>query len=46
MVVPIGSRDRQQLVVLTAAGGGIERRVITGCRFVPLLGAGGFADRA
>ena len=46
MVVPIGSRDRQQLVVLTAAGGGVERRVITGCRFVPLLGAGGFADRA
>lgn len=44
MVAPIGSREQQQLVLLTRTAGDIEQRVLTHCRFVPLLGAGGFAD--
>lgn len=45
MVAPIGSRQQQELVVLTRTGDRCDRRVLTLCRFVPLLGEGGFSDR-
>lgn len=45
LVVPVGSRDEQllQLVVRTPEGPAVLRSVP--CRFVPLLGAEGFAQR-
>ncbi|HJM76304.1 MAG TPA: protein-L-isoaspartate(D-aspartate) O-methyltransferase [Dehalococcoidia bacterium] len=45
MVAPIGSRDQQELVVLTRTGDSCDRRVLTACRFVPLFGEGAFEDR-
>ncbi len=43
LVIPIGSREEQVLVVLTKRGGAIERRDVGPVRFVPLLGAHGWA---
>jgi len=42
LVIPVGSRDDQELRVLTKRGGQIEQRVPTLCQFVPLRGAGGW----
>lgn len=44
IVAPIGSRDRQELVVATKRGETLERRSLGGCRFVPLRGQYGFED--
>jgi len=44
LVVPRGSRFGQELVlVLKSAAGPVERETVP-CRFVPLVGVGGFAD--
>lgn len=42
LVIPVGSRDDQELRVLTKRGGQIEQRVPTLCQFVPLRGAEGW----
>jgi protein-L-isoaspartate(D-aspartate) O-methyltransferase len=42
MVIPVGTRDDQELRVLTKRGGQIEQRVPTLCQFVPLRGAEGW----
>jgi protein-L-isoaspartate(D-aspartate) O-methyltransferase len=43
MVVPVGDyRFSQILVIVRKIGGRIERRESIGCRFVPLIGEGGF----
>jgi protein-L-isoaspartate(D-aspartate) O-methyltransferase len=44
IVVPRGTRWSQQLVLLTASRAGLVERGSVACRFVPLVGAGGFAD--
>ena len=42
MVIPVGGRGDQELLLITKNGGRIERRVATGCRFVPLRGQEGW----
>ena len=43
LVIPIGTRDEQTLVVFTKRGTTLERADIVPVRFVPLLGAQGWA---
>ena len=43
LVIPVGSREAQELLALTKRGDRLERRSMGPCRFVPLVGAGGFA---
>ena len=42
MVVPVGPRSEQDLLLVTRTPGGIEERSLGGCRFVPLIGPEGF----
>ena len=42
IVIPVGSREQQELTVVTKTAGGARRRAPTPCRFVPLVGPGGF----
>ena len=42
MVIPVGSRGAQDLLLLTKRGHRLERRSLGPCRFVPLVGPGGF----
>jgi protein-L-isoaspartate(D-aspartate) O-methyltransferase len=42
LVIPVGSRDDQELRVVTKRGGRVEQRVPTLCQFVPLRGAEGW----
>jgi protein-L-isoaspartate(D-aspartate) O-methyltransferase len=44
LVIPVGSRDRQQLVVATRHGDGWDQRSDGECVFVPLVGAGGWPE--
>ncbi len=45
MVIPIGdSRFSQNLVVVRRIGGSLVQEQSIGCRFVPLIGEGGFGD--
>ena len=43
MVIPVGQRGDQELRVLCKAGGRVESRVSTLCRFVLLRGGGGWS---
>ena len=43
LVIPVGRRTEQELLVVTRRGDRLRRRSLGGCRFVPLLGEGGFA---
>jgi len=45
LVLPVAEGGADMLTVLTAGESGIERRVIAPCRFVPLVGEGGFGER-
>ncbi len=45
MVVPVGSPWEQELQVVTKSQGQIKVRPVTGCRFVPLRGKGGWESR-
>lgn len=38
LVIPVGPRDDQDLTLVTKSGGRITSTVVTGCRFVPLVG--------
>jgi protein-L-isoaspartate(D-aspartate) O-methyltransferase len=44
LVVPVGPRHRQELILVTRAGDDFHERSCGPCVFVPLVGAGGFAD--
>jgi protein-L-isoaspartate(D-aspartate) O-methyltransferase len=44
LVIPVGSRAEQELLVVTRRGDRVRRRSLGGCRFVPLLGEGGFPE--
>jgi protein-L-isoaspartate(D-aspartate) O-methyltransferase len=46
LVVPVGSVDRQELVLVVRHGDDFEERPCGSCVFVPLVGAGGFDQRA
>lgn len=39
IVIPVGPRDHQELLVVTRRGDGISRKSLGGCRFVPLIGS-------
>ncbi len=45
LVVPVGTRREQWLEIVVRGDDGPERRRTVPCRFVPLLGAGGFDER-
>ncbi len=42
VVIPVGNRIEQQLLVVTRNGQNTEKRYVTGCAFVPLLGEQGW----
>lgn len=42
LTIPVGGFDNQDLLVVRKREGGIERRVATQCRFVPLRGGEGW----
>lgn len=45
MLVPVGSRDAQRLVMVTRTPEGVETQDVLDVTFVPLLGRFGWADR-
>ncbi|MSQ31293.1 MAG: protein-L-isoaspartate(D-aspartate) O-methyltransferase [Dehalococcoidia bacterium] len=45
MVIPVGTRAEQDLLLVTRTSTGIEQRSLGGCRFVPLVGPEGFDAR-
>jgi protein-L-isoaspartate(D-aspartate) O-methyltransferase len=42
LVIPVGDPYEQHVWLLHRRPDGVSRRVLEGCRFVPLVGAGGF----
>ena len=44
LVIPVGDREAQELLVVTKRGEGLRRRSLGGCRFVPLIGAEAFPE--
>lgn len=42
LVIPVGTRWDQELLVITKSGGKVSSRLATFCRFVPLRGSGGW----
>jgi protein-L-isoaspartate(D-aspartate) O-methyltransferase len=44
LVIPVGDLHEQQLWLLHRLREGVHRRVLEGCRFVPLLGRHGFPE--
>ena len=42
LVIPVGTRRDQSLMIVTKKNGGMKSRVATQCRFVPLRGAQGW----
>src|SRR5258708_38299200 len=42
LVIPVGSRDDQELRVITKTRGQLDSRIATMCRFVPLRGGEGW----
>lgn len=45
LVIPVGSREEQDLHVLRKENGKITTRADSGCRFVPLVGRGGWLEK-
>ncbi len=45
LVIPVGSRDLQELVRITKTPQGARRNNLGGCRFVPLLGESAWPDQ-
>ena len=43
LVIPVGARDVQELLVVSNAGHGLTSRRLGPCRFVPLVGSGAWA---
>ena len=46
LVVPVGSKEAQELVKVTRTGGGFSVRTLGACRFVPLVGQEAWPDHA
>ena len=46
LVIPVGTRAEQELLVLTRRGGELRRRSLGRCRFVPLIGKDAFPEAA
>ena len=44
MIIPVGPRQQQQLLLALKTGEGVSVSDLGACRFVPLLGAEGFAE--
>jgi protein-L-isoaspartate(D-aspartate) O-methyltransferase len=44
IVIPVGRRHDQELIVATKTEHGLERESLGGCRFVPLVGRYGFVE--
>ena len=42
LVIPVGTRREQELLVVTRHGDRLAQRSLGGCRFVPLIGEGAF----
>jgi protein-L-isoaspartate(D-aspartate) O-methyltransferase len=42
LVIPVGARDVQELLLATNSAGGLTVKRLGSCRFVPLVGAGGW----
>lgn len=42
LVIPVGGKTAQELIVVTKAGDGFRTRTVTGCRFVKLIGEYGW----
>jgi protein-L-isoaspartate(D-aspartate) O-methyltransferase len=45
LVIPVGPRDHQRLMVVTRHGDEWLEEPDSACIFVPLIGAGGFEDQ-
>ena len=43
LVIPVGDREGQELLVVTSRGRGTRQRSLGGCRFVPLIGDEAFS---
>ncbi|MYI83156.1 MAG: protein-L-isoaspartate(D-aspartate) O-methyltransferase [Chloroflexi bacterium] len=46
LVIPVGDRLGQELLVVTKRGGRVRQRSLGGCRFVPLIGDEAFPEHA
>jgi protein-L-isoaspartate(D-aspartate) O-methyltransferase len=46
LVAPVGNRHQQELLLLCQQGGQITTRTLDACHFVPLIGKGGWPERA
>lgn len=44
-VLPVGTDQEQALVKLTKTEKGLEKKILTGCTFVPLIGRGGWTTK-
>ena len=44
LVIPVGDRRLQQLLLVTRTGGGLDLRRLGECRFVPLVGRGAWTE--
>ena len=44
LVIPVGSRNSQELMKVTKTGEGYSVRTMASCRFVPLIGEGAWPD--
>jgi protein-L-isoaspartate(D-aspartate) O-methyltransferase len=44
MIIPVGTQEMQELELVTKREGTIHRARLDGCRFVPLIGTGGFSE--
>lgn len=42
LVIPVGTHDVQELLLVTNSAGGLNAKRLGPCRFVPLVGAGGW----
>lgn len=45
LVIPVGEREGQELLIVTKDGGRVRQRSLGGCRFVPLIGDEAFGER-
>jgi protein-L-isoaspartate(D-aspartate) O-methyltransferase len=44
-ILPVGSDQEQALVKLLKTEKGLEKKILTGCTFVPLIGRGGWTSK-
>jgi protein-L-isoaspartate(D-aspartate) O-methyltransferase len=43
LLIPVGARDTQRLLLIAREGGGVTQQDVTGCTFVPLMGRHGWS---